>query len=320
MIPDVSICIVNWNGGDMLRNLLTSLRISDPTITMETFVVDNASTDDSVANIEADFPEATLVRNPTNAGFATANDQAAEKATGRYLLFLNNDTIATPGTITRLVKFLDENPTYSAVGPKLVGSDGLPQRTGRNLPTLRSLLRLRLMCFPRWTPLFKKQYKEYRSTFDPETDNDVPQLAAAALMVRHDIFKTIGGWDQEFPFGVEDVDFCIRLRKHGPIKYLSEVSIKHLGRISSRANYGFTNSGYEVGYARYLHKHHRHRWASPLYKLLITLDTPYRVFFYRCQYTLARMSNRTESAEKAYRRLSAARQFLFFHLPKFWKA
>src|SRR5690606_8498105 len=130
----------------------------------------------------------------------------------------------------------------------------------------------------------------------------------------------IGGWDQEFPFGVEDVDFCIRLRQHGPIKYLSDVSIEHLGRISSRANYGFTNSGYEVGYARYLHKHHRHRWASSLYKLLITLDTPYRVLFYRCQYLLAKISRRSESADKAYRRLTAAREFLFHHLPKFWKA
>lgn len=320
MTPDVSICIVNWNGGEMVRNLLRSLQGSDPGLTLQIIVVDNASTDDSVQTIETDFPGVIVVRNDVNHGFAAGNNQCADRATGRYLLFLNNDTLAHPGTITRLARFLDETPAAVAVGPKLTGADGRPQKTARNLPTLRSLVRQRMMSFPRWTPLLRKQYQAYRSTFDPNVSAPVPQLAAAALLVRHEVFEACGRWDAGYPFGVEDVDLCIRLLQHGPIYYLAEVDITHLGRISSRANYGFTYIGYECGYARYLRKHHRKKWAHRLYKLLITLDTPFRIVWYRGQYTLSSLSKRHQSAERAYRRLAAARRFLFFDLPKFWRA
>jgi hypothetical protein len=320
MTPDVSICIVNWNGGDMLRNLLTSLQTSDPTITLQTIVVDNASSDDSMKDIEQQFPGVITVRNTDNKGFATGNIQAAERATGRYLLFLNNDTIAHPGTITRLVKFLDENPGYAGVGPRLVEADGQPQRTARNLPTLRALVRQRIKAFPRWTGLFGKQYRKYRSAYDPEVSAQVPQLAAAALLVRRDLYQQIGGWDAGYPFGVEDVDLCLRLSKHGPIQYLADVAITHLGRISSRANYGFTNYGYEIGYARYLRKHHRRAWAHKLYKLLIILDAPFRVVYYACQYALSTLLRRSESADRAHRRLKAAQTFLVHHIRAFWNA
>jgi GT2 family glycosyltransferase len=320
MTPDVSICIVNWNGGEMLRNLLASLQASDPSITLQTIVVDNASSDDSMQDIEQRFPGVITVRNPDNRGFATGNIQAAERAAGRYLLFLNNDTIAHPGTITRLVKFLDENPACSAVGPKLVEADGQPQRTARNLPSFRALVRQRVKAFPRWTGLFGRQYRAYRSAYDPEISAQVPQLAAAALLVRHDVYKKIGGWDAGYPFGVEDVDFCLRLQQYGPIQYLPDIAITHLGRISSRANYGFTNYGYEIGYARYLRKHHRRRGAHRLYKLLIILDAPFRVVYYGCQYGLSTLLRRRESADRAHRRLNAAWSFLFQHLGAFWNA
>src|SRR3954452_5738895 len=121
--PDVSICIVNWNGRDLLRNLLASLAGAEPGLHMETIVVDNASTDDSLDRVPDEFPDVVLVRNDRNLGFARANNQAADRATGRYLFFLNNDTIVKPGVIGRLVRFLDEHPNYSAAGPRLVGKD-----------------------------------------------------------------------------------------------------------------------------------------------------------------------------------------------------
>src|SRR4051812_19277979 len=130
MTPDVSVCIVNWNGRDMLRNLLASLRTSNPKLRLQVIVVDNASTDDSLAGAEEAFPGVEIVRNNRNLGFAKANNQCAERAVARYLFFLNNDTLAHPGAITALVRFLDEHPAYVAVGPKLIGSDGEPQHTG----------------------------------------------------------------------------------------------------------------------------------------------------------------------------------------------
>jgi len=319
--PDVSICIVNWNGRDMLRNLLASLRTSDPDLMLQTIVVDNASTDDSLAGAEEALPDVQIVRNRDNAGFARGNNQCAALATGRYLLFLNNDTLARPGAITALVRFLDAHPDYVAAGPKLIGADGLPQHTGRRLPSFRVILHQRIFVFSNWLRIFAGHYRRYRyGAFDPEIEADLPQLAAAALLVRRDVFESIGRWDEGYPFGVEDVDLCLRLGRVGRIRYLPQPAITHLGRITSQANYGFTYAGYECGYARYLRKHHRIRLAAPIYKLLVTLDTPIRLAFLTMMLGGYRMIGRTDAAQRTWRRLAAAGEFYFTRLPSFWRA
>ena len=319
--PDVSVCIVNWNGRDMLRNLLASLRTSDPELAMQTIVVDNASTDDSLAGAADALPGVEVVRNDRNLGFATANNQCAARAAGRYLFFLNNDTLARPGAITALVRFLDAHPHYAAAGPKLVGSDGEPQHTGRRLPTFRVILHQRLFLFSNWLRVFAGHYRRYRyGAFDPETEADLPQLAAAALLVRRDLFEQAGRWDEGYAFGVEDVDLCLRLTRLGPIRYLPHAAITHFGRITSQANYGFAYAGYECGYARYLRKHHRSRLAAPLYKLLVTLDTPLRLGFLATQLLGYKLIGRRDAADRTRRRLTAAGEFYVRRLPQFWRA
>lgn len=305
----------------MLRNLLASLRTSDPELSLQTVVVDNASSDDSLNGAADALPGVIIVRNDRNAGFATANNQCAAKATGRYLLFLNNDTLARPGAITALVRFLDAHPAYVAAGPKLIGADGLPQQTGRRLPTFRAILHQRIFVFSNWLRVFAGHYRAYRyGAFDAETEADLPQLAAAALLVRRDVFHQIGGWDEGYVFGVEDVDLCLRLGRVGPIRYLPQVAITHFGRITSQANYGFAYTAYECGYARFLKKHHRSRLAAPIYKLLVTLDTPLRLAFLTLMLVGYKLIGRRDAADRTWRRLTAAGEFYFLRLHRFWSA
>lgn len=319
--PDVSICIVNWNGREMLRNLLVSLRDSDPSLQMQVIVVDNASSDDSLSGAEAAYPGAQLIRNDRNLGFAKANNQCAAVAAARYLLFLNNDTLARPGAITTLVQFLDAHPNYSAAGPKLIGSDNLPQHTGRRLPGFRVILHQRVFVFSNWLRIFAGHYRRYRyGAFDPEVEADLPQLAAAALLVRREMFQRVGGWDEGYRFGVEDVDLCLRLGRLGPIRYLPQAAITHFGRITSQDNYGFTYAAYECGYARYLRKHHRSRLASPLYKVIITLDLPLRLGFLLTQWTGYQIIRRKDAATRTARRIAAVVQFATTGLWRFWRA
>src|SRR5438552_9582651 len=87
---DVTVCIANWNCRDLLRACLESLHDQPQGVRLETVVVDNASGDGAAEMVARDFPEVVLVRNARNAGFAAANNQAAARARGRYLLFLNN--------------------------------------------------------------------------------------------------------------------------------------------------------------------------------------------------------------------------------------
>lgn len=319
--PDVSICIVNWNGKGMLRDLLGSLRDADPELSAELIVVDNASTDDSLQGIDGVHPGVRLIRNDRNLGFATANNQCAAAANGRYLYFLNNDTVAHPGALTALVRYLDAHPNYTAVGPKLIGTDGEPQQTGRRLPTFRVILHQRIFVLSNWVRIFAGHYRAYRyGAFDADTEADLPQLAAAALLVRRDAFDRAGRWDEGYRFGVEDVDLCLRLNAIGPIRYLPSARYTHLGRITSQANYGFTYAAYESGYARYLRKHHRSRLAAPLYKLLVTLDTPLRIVFLAAQWAGYVLIGRRDARERTSRRLAAVCGFYFTKLFTFWRA
>src|SRR5690348_4073153 len=121
---DVSVCIVNWNCREMLRACLASLLRQSQGIRLETIVVDNASTDGAADRVACEFPEVQLVRNTENRGFSRGNNQAAARASGRYLFFLNNDTVVPPGTLGRLTAFADAHPEIGMIGPRLRGGDG----------------------------------------------------------------------------------------------------------------------------------------------------------------------------------------------------
>src|SRR5439155_2036148 len=107
---------------------------------LETVVVDNASTDGAADMVAAEFPEVILQRNASNLGFARANNQAAQRTRGRYLFFLNNDTVVPPGTLARLVDYLEEHPEVGLLGPKLCDGNGHPQVSYRLSPTVATLL------------------------------------------------------------------------------------------------------------------------------------------------------------------------------------
>ncbi|MBY0459758.1 MAG: glycosyltransferase, partial [Gemmataceae bacterium] len=97
--PDVSVCIANWNCAALLRGCLRSLFEQDQGVTFEVVVADNGSTDGAAEMIAAEFPQVTLIRNGDNRGFAVASNQAAAVARGRFLFFLNNDTLVPPGAL-----------------------------------------------------------------------------------------------------------------------------------------------------------------------------------------------------------------------------
>src|SRR5215210_1676003 len=112
-MPDVSVVIVTWNGRQHLEACLTAVAAQHG-VDAETILVDNASTDGSEAFVRDRFPWVRIVSLPTNRGFAGGNNAGAEIASGRYLAFLNNDTIAAPDWLRSLRDGLDE-PSHVAV-------------------------------------------------------------------------------------------------------------------------------------------------------------------------------------------------------------
>lgn len=317
--PDISICIVNWNGRKLLLDLLASIEQVRGEVGLESIVVDNGSVDGSVQGVREAFSDVEVVANAQNLGFARANNQAAERARGRYLLFLNNDTVVRAGALRKLADFLDRTPTAVAVAPKLIGTDGAAQQTVRALPTLAALLDRVLIV--KWTRLFREAYRTYREGgFDPNRGGAVAQVAAAAILVRREAFDAVGGWDEGFVFGVEDVDLCARLGRLGEIHYLPQAEIEHLGRVSSRANRAFVYRAYECGYARYLRKHHTGRWRLGIYKLLVTLDLPVRIVLLTGAAAINRLRGRQDKAQRYGQRARAAAGFAMMGLGAFWRS
>src|SRR5436309_4251430 len=183
---DVTVCIANWNCRDLLRGCLESLHDQPQGVRLETVVVDNASRDGAADMVARDFPEVVLVRNSTNVGFARASNQAADRARGRYLFFLNNDTLVPAGALRRLVAFADSHPDVGMIGPRLRDGRGRPQISYRRKPTVAALLH-RTVWF-RWTGLCRRAYRRYRrADFNPLERRTVEVLAGAALLLPRDV-------------------------------------------------------------------------------------------------------------------------------------
>lgn len=192
-MKDLSIIIVNFNTKELLRNCLYSILKSSRGLNFEIIVVDNHSTDSSQAMIKENFPQVKLIKNKENVGFGRANNQGAKEATGRYLFFLNSDTIILNDCLKRLVKFMDKHQNIGVSGPRILLKDGHPQPAAFGPePTF-------------WQLTFGRFLK---------TDK-IDWLSGAALIVRRKIFETIGGFDENFFMYFEDVDLCKRVKALG---------------------------------------------------------------------------------------------------------
>jgi GT2 family glycosyltransferase len=316
---DVSVCIANWNCRDLLRACLASLRDHDPSRTVEVVVIDNASTDGAADMVEREFPEVVLHRNATNVGFARANNQAAELARGRFLFFLNNDTVVPPGSLRRLIDYCEAHPGVGMVGPRLRDGAGQPQVSYRRRPTLATFLHRTYLL--RWTGLLRGPYRRYRrQEFDPNATRLVEVLMGAAMFLPREVFFTCGAWDEDFAFGGEDIELSARVSRHYQVVYLPGVEITHYGRVSTRQHIGFVSTNMAIGFVRYLRKSGCSRAGLVLYKLMVTLDAPLQMADKALQYLWRRLHGRREKADKSLLVLRGLGHFLLKGLAPFWKA
>jgi GT2 family glycosyltransferase len=313
------VCIVNRDGAAFLRLCLESLLAAPQRARLEVIVVDNASADGSARLVARDFPEVVLIRNDQGHGFARANNQAARRARGRYLFFLNNDTIVPPGAVGRLLAYAEAHPEVGMLGPRLRDITGRYQVSYRSRPTLATLLHRTALV--RWTGLLRRVYRRHRrETFDPHTTRCVDVLMGAALLVRRDRFFAWGGWDEEFPFGGEDLELCTRIGRWAPVVYQPEVEITHFGRVSTRRHIGPASAHIAFGFARYLRRSGTSRLGVFVYKTAVTLEAPLQIVARSVEYCSRRLRGQRSKAEKSLLALRAAAYFLVKGLVAFWRA
>jgi len=315
---DVSVCIVNWNCRDILRGCLASLHLQEG-VRLEVIVVDNGSSDGAADMVGREFPAVVLLRNPINRGFACANNQAARQARGRYLFFLNNDTVVPPLAVRRLVAYADAHPEVGMVGPRLRDGRGRVQISSRLQPTVSTFLNR--TCLVRWSGLARRAYRRYRrDQFDPDTTRPVEVLMGAALLVPRALFFSCGRWDEAFKFGGEDLDLCFRVRRAQPVVYYAGVEITHYGRVSTRRRIGPASSEIAAGFVRYLRKSGSPPGALLLYKLIVTLDAPVELLLRAVQYLLRGARGQRDRARQSLLLMRGLGHFLVKGIVPFWRA
>lgn len=235
MIPTVSVLIVNYNVKDYLLQCLKSIEASTGDVSFEIIVVDSASVDGSQEFIRPRFPNITWIQLHENIGFGRANNRGLEVCKGKYVLFLNPDTIVAPDTLQTMVEFLDNATNVGLAGCKVLNPDGTFQlacRRGMPTPWV-SFCRLSGLqsLFPN-TKLFAQYNLTYKST---DETYPVDALIGAFMMGPREFVTELGGFDPAFFMYGEDLDLCYRTQLAGKqVMYVHTTSIIHFKGESTR--------------------------------------------------------------------------------------
>lgn len=274
-MTDLSAIIVSYNVKYFLRQCLQSVARAMEGLSVEVWVIDNASMDGSVEMIQEEFPWVKLIANSINVGFAKANNQAIRLAQGRHILLLNPDTIVQEDTFREVVRFLDEHPEAGAVGVKII--DG----KGRFSPDSRKDLPSGWNIFCKISGLYSlfpksRLFGRYHLSYLPENQiAAVPVLSGAFLCIPRRVLDEVGLLDERFFMYAEDIDLCYRILQAGYKNYyLPTTQIIHFKGESTRTrslNYVLT---FYKASLQFVQKHYRgfRRWpAAFLYQLGIFL-------------------------------------------------
>ncbi len=234
MTPLVSVVVVNWNTHELVLRCLSSVLRETSDLEargVEVIVVDNASTDDSVAAIRKELgTRVTLIENSWNEGFARACNTGLRRARGRFVLFLNPDSELLAESPTILLGYMESDPDVGITGPRLVGPDGQTQESCSPLPTLGReawrLLHLDLVWKKSVYPVAAWGHREPRQ---------VEAVQGACMLVRRDLLDQIGAFDEGFFVYSEEIDLCRRAVDAGwRIVWVPEARVLHLGGQSTR--------------------------------------------------------------------------------------
>lgn len=217
-VPSVSIIILNRNGVDYLKRLFPTLQAHTMYPRFEIILVDNASSDTSCAWAEGyGFAELTVIRLDKNYSFSAANNIGARRAKGDYLVFLNNDTEVCYGWLAEAMRCFERFPKAACVGSTLVYAEISSLDKGGDW-VLPGLSVQHAGCAFRYEGDFLRPFNvgKYRHPLHLDrVAKAVPAVSAACQVWKRQLFDEIGGFDEGYFYGYEDVDICLKAREAG---------------------------------------------------------------------------------------------------------
>jgi len=246
----LSIVVICWNDRPVIGNCLGSIYQRTHSTDFEVMVTDNGSVDGSVQFIRDNFPQARILENGENFGFARANNLGIQMSKAELVLILNPDTVIHSGALDELVAFADRHPEAGAFGCRILNPDGSLQCCARPFPTiwrnwiwalyLRSLVHLSNVfmsdTYPGWTG---------------DSERTVDWQSGCCLMIRRDLLNNIGGFDENLSYHCQDVDLCHRVWDSGhSVLYTPKATITHSG------GFKFSRFGIRFELEKYRNNYH----------------------------------------------------------------
>ncbi len=226
--PELTIIIISFNTKKITSDCLESILKSKISCSYELILIDNDSKDGSIEMLrsyKAKHPNIVLIENKNNTGFSRANNQGAKEARGKYLLFLNSDTVVLDNAIDTLYKkFINEKSKVGFAGGKLLNPDNTPQSSTGPFYTLPYMFA--------WQFLRGDHWGITRSSPDRETYSD--WVSGACFITKKDLYDSLGGFDEKIFMYMEEVDLMYRGKNKGYLtKFYPDAKFIHLGSASS---------------------------------------------------------------------------------------
>lgn len=224
--PEVSVIVVTWNGREFIDACLAGVAAQQG-VTAEIIVVDNGSTDGTVAHLQQHYPWVRIVALDDNRGFAGGNNAGVRVARGRYVALLNNDAVPEPDWLQRLLRGIEESAGYALAASRIVymHDPAVIDSAGDGLL--------------RWGGAFKRHHGGPAQAAGES--REVFGVCGAACLMPKAVFDELGGFDEDFFASHEDVDLSYRARLRGyRCRYVADAVVRHhgsatLGRISAFA-------------------------------------------------------------------------------------
>lgn len=221
-MKECSVIILNWNGAEMLRTYLPSVVANTPKA--DIIVADNGSTDESMQVLAEDFPSVRTIILDKNYGFAEGYNRAIAQVDSRYVMLLNSDVEVTEGWLAPLLDYMDTHPEVAAVQPKI--------RSWKNREYFEHAGAaggyLNWLGYPYCRGRRFGRVEKDKGQYD--TIAEIEWTTGAAMCVRTEIYKALGGLDASFFAHMEEIDLCWRLRNKGwRLACIPQSVVFHLG-------------------------------------------------------------------------------------------
>lgn len=227
----LTIIIVGYNSWHYLQKNLSSLDFLKEDKDVDILYIDNGSTDETRTAVEYSYPNVRMICCPGNNGVAAAKNIGMVNANpSDYLLFLDSDTEINQEAYETMMNYMDDNPDVGICSCQLRGQDDKIQQSCRKFPRIRHLFKSYIHeVSQRYNlNLFEKDYQKTLYDMKQTEPFEVDYTIGACHLIRRSAQIAVGFWDENFFFGLDDADFCLRMKREGyKVVCLPQVSILH---------------------------------------------------------------------------------------------